>query len=175
MSGGPLIVVGVSARTGSPAALEWAVNVASQLDGRVRAVMAWRPPRAPAAPGGRPPVVSSTGPAEPPAEVLEQFVAAALETAGEKVPVEEVVQLGGPVRVLLSESRTADLLVIDSPRREKLASAGKLVAPRLIHRSACPVVVMPATAGARRPRGRLISALVDPVGLRAAPSPHPET
>jgi hypothetical protein len=107
--------------------------------------------------------------------VLEQFVAAALETAGEKVPVEEVVQLGGPVRVLLAESRTADLLVIDSPRREKLASAGKLVAPRLIHRAVCPVVVMPATAGARRPRGRLISALVDPVGLRAAPSPLPET
>jgi nucleotide-binding universal stress UspA family protein len=165
VTGGPLIVVGVSARTGSPAALQWAVDLASQVDGRVRAVMAWRPPRAPAAPGGRPPAVSSTGPAEPPADVLERFVAAAL--AGAKVEVEEAVLRGGPVRVLLAESRTADLLVIDSPRREKPASAGKLVAPRLVRRAACPVVVMPAGPPTRRPRGRFVSALVDPVTFPA--------
>jgi nucleotide-binding universal stress UspA family protein len=154
--------------------LEWAIDVASRVDGRVRAVLAWRPPRAPAAPGGRPPAVSSTGPAEPPADVLKRFVAAALAQAGAKVEVEEAVQQGGPVRVLLAESRTADLLVIDSPRREKLASAGKLVAPRLVYRAACPVVVMPATPAVHRPRGRAIAALGRPVGRPGLP-PLPQS
>jgi nucleotide-binding universal stress UspA family protein len=149
---GPTIVVGVSTRTGSPTALRWAVDVADRLGGRVRAVLAWRLPRPPAAAGGHPPAVSRTGPDDPEQDArqrLAEFVSTAL---GDEHDVECMVEEGGPVKVLLRASRNADLLVVDSPRQDRLANmSGKLVAPRLVYRLACPVVIMPATR--QRPGG----------------------
>jgi len=141
----PTVVVGVSPRSGSPAALQWAARAAVTSGAHVRAVMAWRAPRPPGAPGVHPPAVSRTGADNPEREAqarLEGFVAAAL---GDDHNVEHVVAHGGAVSVLLAAAADADLLVVDSPRVAKLADfSAKLVAPRLIYRAACPVVVMPA-------------------------------
>jgi hypothetical protein len=141
----PVVVVGVSPRSGSPAALQWAARAAAASGARLRAVMAWRAPRPPGAPGVHPPAVSRTGVDDPEREAqerLERFVATAL---GDDHTVEPVAAHGGAVNVLLAAAVDADLLVVDSPRAAKLADfSAKLVAPRLIYRAACPVVVMPA-------------------------------
>jgi Universal stress protein family len=141
----PIVVVGVSPRSGSPAALQWAARAAAASGAHLRAVMAWRAPRPPGAPGVHPPAVARTGADNPEGEAqerLERFVAAAL---GDGHNAEHVVAHGGAVSVLLAAAVDADLLVIDSPRAAKLADfSAKLVAPRLIYRAACPVVVMPA-------------------------------
>jgi nucleotide-binding universal stress UspA family protein len=187
--GGPLIVVGVSGRTGSRSALQWATDVAARVGGRVRAVMAWRPPRPPAAPGLHPPAVSSTGPDDPEKDAQQRLARLVAEAVGADHGVECVVERGGPVRVLLDASRHADLLVIDSPRAEKLTGVpGKTVAPRLVHRAECPVVVMPpgrragnATAGLRRAASRFATALTESAGTAGragippipAPAPPP--
>jgi hypothetical protein len=75
-------------------------------------------------------------------------------------------------------------IAVDSPRQDRLANmSGKLVAPRLVYRSACPVVIMPATgqrlggaaAGLRKATTRLTSALADSAGTagRAGIPPIP--
>jgi hypothetical protein len=152
----PIVVVGVSPRSGSPAALQWAARAAVTSGAHLRAVMAWRAPRPPGAPGVHPPAVSRTGADDPEREArerLERFVATAL---GEDHNVESVVAHGGAVGVLLAAAVDADLVVVDSPRAAKLADfSAKLVAPRLIYRAACPVVVMPANAIGAFGAGRL--------------------
>jgi nucleotide-binding universal stress UspA family protein len=171
----PFVAVGVSARTGSPLALRWAVDLAAKLDGQVRAVMAWRLPRPPAAPPGvHPPAVSgvSAEQAERDAKQrLAQYVAAAV---GDARQVEQVVMRGGPVGVLLKVAAEVDLLVVDSPRPARLATmSAKLVAPRLVYRCPCPVVVMPALAAGegggavaelRRATSRFAAALATSAG-----------
>jgi nucleotide-binding universal stress UspA family protein len=162
----PAIVVGVSARTGSPAALHWAADVATQIGGRVRAVLAWRAPRAPGTPGLHPPAVARTGPDDPEGDAQQRLVAFVVAALGAGNDVECTVEQGGAVRVLLAASRHADLLVIDSPRQEKLTglSSGKLVAPRLIYRAACPVVTMPAMGGGPSGLRRFATAVADSAG-----------
>jgi len=160
-----MIVVGVSARTGSPNALRWAVDVAGQIDGHVRAVLAWRPPRPPAAPGMHPPALSRTGPEDPVQDARERLDRLVTSALGDDHKIDCVVEQGGPVRVLLTASRYADLLVLDSPRQEKVSGlSGKLVAPRLIYRSACPVVTMPAMHSGPSGLRRLAAAVADSAG-----------
>ncbi|NIZ92155.1 universal stress protein [Kineococcus rubinsiae] len=140
----PLVVVGVSARTGSPTALRWAVEEAAHRGGHVRAVLAWRPPRAPGVSSGRPPAVPTTAP-EDPQRVAEERVRSVVEEAlGPEHAVECVAVQGAPRAVLLRQSQGATVLVLDSPRSSKLSTPGaKLLAPQLVFASACPVVVMP--------------------------------
>jgi len=151
----PLVVVGVSGRTGSPAALRWAVEEAASHGGRVRAVLAWRPPRAPGVSGGRPPAVPSTAVDDPQAAAEERVRAAVARTLGAQHAV-DCVAVQGPARsVLLRQSREAAVLVLDSPRSSKLATPGaKLLAPQLVFTSACPVVVMPPPAEEGMSRAR---------------------
>jgi nucleotide-binding universal stress UspA family protein len=174
---GPTIVVGVSARSGSANALRWAVDVAAEVDGHVRAVLAWRPPRPPAAPGMHPPAVARTGPEDPAADALTRLHGLVISALGEKHGVDCVVEEGGPARVLLRASRQADLLVLDSPRQEKLRglSSGKLVAPRLIYRSACPVVTMPATGHGPSGLRRFATAVAESAGRAGRPGLPPIT
>jgi len=140
----PLVVVGVSGRTGSPAALRWAVEEAAAHGGRVRAVLAWRPPRAPGVSGGRPPAVPSTAVDDPQAAAEERVRDAVVRTLGADHGVDCVAVQGAARAVLLRQSREASLLVLDSPRSSKLATPGaKLLAPQLVFTSACPVLVLP--------------------------------
>jgi nucleotide-binding universal stress UspA family protein len=144
--GGP-IVVGVSPTTGSPTALRWAADEARLRGTKLRAVLAWRPPRAPVASGGRPPVGLTQTPTDFAAdaeEALRGFVAAALGTDD---GVECTAVKGSAVGSLLAASHDAQLMVIGEPRPGRLASVrASLVAPQVLHRAHCPVVALPAVA-----------------------------
>lgn len=140
-----MIAVGVSPTTGSPTALRWAAAEARLRNLPLRAVMAWRAPRPPGAPGGRPPAAAATADeyqssAE---EQLRGFVRGAL---GDDAEVECVVVQGSEVNALLSSARDAHLLVIGEPRPGRLASMmSSLTAPQVVLKAECPVVVMPSS------------------------------
>lgn len=143
-SKGP-VVVGVSPTTGSPRALRWAADYARTHGMPLRAVMAWRPPRAPAAPGGRPPAsvvsVASTDYAAAAEERLREFVDTALR---DEIEVECRAVKGTPVSALLEASQDAELLVLGEVQAGAAGSVRTgLVAPKVVIKSACPVVVMP--------------------------------
>jgi hypothetical protein len=71
---------------------------------------------------------------------LQNQVRSALgEDAGARI---EVIH-GGKVRVLLQAAETADVLVLDAPRRPRL---GPVLAHRLTYVAECPVVTMPMEA-----------------------------
>lgn len=147
------VVVGVSPRTGSPAALQWAAGEAALRSAPLRAVLAWRPPSPPPAPGGRPLSAGSSPSAaesaNQAAEHLREFVTAAL---GADAEVDYQVVRGGVVNALLTAAGGADLLVIGEPQQGRLASArvARLVAPQVVVKAPCPVVVMPASAATPR-------------------------
>jgi nucleotide-binding universal stress UspA family protein len=139
------IVVGVSPSTGSPAALRWAAGEAELRGAPLRAVLAWRPPRAPAAPAGRPPA-SGSGVATDPAADAERTLHRMVDsTLGHGAPIDCVTVRGTAVNALLNQSADAQLLVIGEPRPGRMASmrAG-MVAPQIVQRARCPVVVLPA-------------------------------
>lgn len=142
------VVVGVSPTTGSPAALRWGAEEARLRGVPLVAVLAWRPPRPPGAPGGRPPVgvaeIASEDPAAEADNKLRSYVADAL---GADVDVECVAVRGSEVNALLSAAKGAQLLVVGEPRPGRLASMlASLVAPQLVLKAHCPVVVMPSAA-----------------------------
>ena len=138
------IVVGVSPVTGSRAALQWAVQEARLRRARVRAVMAWRGFGLPGGAPGRVPALEiiDASPRQRRAEqTLSEFVADAL---GDGHDVELRAVEGKAKEVLLKEAEKAALLVLDSPAVAKLYEpSARRLAPHLIYRSACPVVVMP--------------------------------
>jgi nucleotide-binding universal stress UspA family protein len=141
------IVVGVSPTSGSPAALRWAAEEARLRAAPLRAVMAWRPPRPPAAPGGRPPAGLPAADDDPESDArarLQDFVRDALGADGANAAVDCVVVKGGAVNALRSAARDAQLLVIGEARAGRLNSVRSgLVAPKLVVDAGCPVVVMP--------------------------------
>lgn len=138
------IVVGVSPSTGSPSALRWAAAEARRRGAPLRAVLAWFPPRALAAAGGGAPARASAGlESGSAARTLHRHVAAVLGEA----PIDCLAVRGQAVPALLRISTDAQLLVIGEPRRGRLASMrASLVAPQLVQRAACPVVVLPSSA-----------------------------
>ena len=133
------VVVGVSATSGSPAALVWAHAQAEANGGHVIAVRVYQSPHLPAAPAG----TSSRIPQDP-AQVhadqqaqLERDVA---EVLGAEHQVEMRAIRGGKRRGLLEQALEADLLVIDAPRAPSMSP---LLAHRIVYAASCPVVVMP--------------------------------
>ncbi|MDQ3874037.1 MAG: hypothetical protein M3322_00590 [Actinomycetota bacterium] len=112
--------------------------------GRVRAVMAWRGFGLPGGAPGRVPALEiiDASPRQRLAEqTLSEFVTDAL---GEDHDVEIRAVEGKAKNVLLKEAENAALLVLDSPAVAKLYEpSARRLAPHLIYRSACPVVVMP--------------------------------
>ncbi|HEX2904950.1 MAG TPA: universal stress protein [Jatrophihabitans sp.] len=140
------IVVGVSRRTGSLDALRWAAAEAQLRQAPVLAVTAWRGPRAPAAPGGRPPAISPE-PLEDAfalerARILERLEAALGGLAA--LNIRYSLRRGSASSVLLSAAVGAQLLVLDSPRSGALSTLAKsMIAPQVIFRAPCPVVLMP--------------------------------
>lgn len=137
-------MVGVSPVTGSRAALQWAVQEARLRRGRVRAVMAWRSSGLPGGAPGRVPAqaIIEASPQQRAAEqTLSEFVADAL---GDDHDVELRAVEGRALAVLLQEAENAALLVLDSPAVAKLYDpSARRLAPRVIFRSPCPVLVMP--------------------------------
>lgn len=135
------VVVGVSTRSGSPTALQWAADYARERGLPLHAVMAWRLPRTPAAPAMRPPIPTTHGSADPKVaadEMLRRYVATAL---GEDNGVECETLRGAPGPVLRKMSKHATLIVLGSPRDTNVSA--HRVASELMVRADCPVVVMP--------------------------------
>ena len=138
---GGTVVVAVSPTSGSPTALHWAADEARRRGADLVALSAWREPRPPIAPGGRPPGVGFDAEsviAEAKGR-LEDQVRAAL---GTETDVRSEVVHGSSFRVLLQASETAELLVLDAPSRLDLIE-GPNLARRLIYAAECPVVIMP--------------------------------
>lgn len=135
------VVVGVSPTSGSPAALRWGADEAQRRGAALVAMSAWRPPRPPIAPGGRPPGVSYQ--AEDIIGEARDRLAEQVRTAlGDSVDVFTEIVHGSTFRALLQASETAELLVLDAPSRLDLPE-GPTLARRLIYAAECPVVIMP--------------------------------
>ncbi len=119
------VVVGVSATSGSPAALTWAAAQAAANDGRLVAVRVLKP----------------SGATEPDrADAQAALDADVVATLGEEHGAECRVLHGGKRRSLLAVSAGADLLVIDAARSP---SSSSMLAHRVISAAQCPVVVLP--------------------------------
>ena len=139
------VVVGVSPTTGSPKALRWAADYARTHGMPLLAVMAWRPPRPAAVPGGRPPVamagmVATDAEQDADAQLRDHVAAALTDVEG----VECRAVRGSAVSALLRAAADAQLLVIGETRTGRAGNVRTgLVAPQVVLRAACPVVVMP--------------------------------
>lgn len=135
-----VIVVGVSPTSGSPIALRWGAFEATQRAARLVAVRAWRAPRPPTAPGGRPSGITF--------DVEEQVALAESELqsqvhdalGGEQDVTCRLVR-GSPLSVLVRQSAEADLLVIDAPPRIDFSQSR--LAHHLVYKARCPVLIMP--------------------------------
>jgi nucleotide-binding universal stress UspA family protein len=139
------IVVGIDGSPASSAALRWAADEAIRRDGRLEAVIAWRPSVASGPPAGRPPASArSLAEREEDAEVLLESALAQLGGVQQgRVEVERKVMRGSPHRVLVEAADGASMLVIGG-RSGKLA--GKLpwsTGQHVVHEAHCPVVVVP--------------------------------
>lgn len=140
------IVVGISRRTGSIDALRWAAAEARLRNAHVLAVTAWRGPRTPAAPGGRPPAVSAPPLDEAFASEQQQIRDRLQSAVGDlaELGVHYELRRGSASSVLLAAAVGAQLLVLDSPRAGALSTLAKsLIAPQIIFKAPCPVVLMP--------------------------------
>jgi Universal stress protein family len=173
--GGP-IVVGVSRRTGSPDALGFAVAEARLRATSVLAVSAWRPPRPPGAPGGKPVGFPPISPASVWQDETERQRLRMVQQLGEDAElVTFELRRGAPAAVLLDAAQGAQLLVLDSPRAGNLTTVPKTwLAPAIVLRAPCPVVVMPSGRTGRRLRDRMLesAALAGRPGLRlSVPEP----
>jgi nucleotide-binding universal stress UspA family protein len=137
------IVVGVSRSTGAVAALRWAAEEAVYRRAPLHAVMAWRRPLMPGAPGGRPPAAPSTG-AEIASGAEARLASIVRDVLGSLDGVSLFAQHGSAISVLLAAAKNAQLIVIGPPRLSdpKTLAAG-LLAPQLVYRSPCPVTVVP--------------------------------
>ena len=133
------VVVGVSPKTGSPTALRFAAEEARRRGTDLRAVTAWRPSNPPMTAGARPPGTNY----DPEAEfrsAIEQLEGQVRSALGPDASARAEVVHGGKVRVLLQAAETADVLVLDAPRRPRL---GPVLAHRLVYVAECPIITMP--------------------------------
>jgi nucleotide-binding universal stress UspA family protein len=133
------IVVGVDGSPASQEALGWGARQAVLTSAPLRAVIAWHWPVMYGGYGGVPVDLDLESDAS---VVLKQMVA----DLGEDVPssgVQDVVQEGHPVQVLLDQAKDAALLVVGS--RGHGAFAGMLlgsVSEHCVSHATCPVVVV---------------------------------
>ncbi|MGK2950064.1 MAG: universal stress protein [Acidimicrobiales bacterium] len=147
---GPAIVVGVDGSPGAEHALRWALKLAGQAGGSVKAVMSWEYPALAMLP-------SPLGVPLPPPEHMDEATTAALTDvlepiqADTSVPIAPSVGRGGGAQVLLAAAEGADLLVVGTRGRGRLASVllGS-VSRRVAAEATCPVIVVPEHAALDR-------------------------
>src|ERR1700712_1623375 len=109
------IVVGVSRRTGSPEAVRWAAAEAQLRDTHVLAVTAWRGPRPPSAPGGRPPAMMAVPVEEAFAQEQQRLTEQLASNLGGELAAMRVrfsLRRGSASAVLLGAAVGAQLLVL---------------------------------------------------------------
>ena len=140
------------------------------------AVCAWRPPRPPGVPTEQPvgfPPVTPASVWQNESERLRTRLVQQVGAVADLVTFE--LRRGAPAPVLLEAAHGAQLLVLDSPRAGNLTSVPKTwLAPSIVLRAPCPVVVMPSGRPARRLRDRVLesAALAGRPGLRlSVPQP----
>lgn len=143
-SDAPAVVVGVSLTTGSPTALRWAMEAARARHAPLRAVTAWRPPLAPPGPAPRPVAFPPILPTEIQIRTEAALARAVRNAVGDDRCITCTAVRGNTITVLVAASSEAQLLVL-GPLQSGLADA--LLEPRrfiqILHRAACPVVIMP--------------------------------
>ncbi|GAB3299643.1 universal stress protein [Epidermidibacterium keratini] len=138
------VIVGVSTRSGSPAALQWGAKYAKVNKLPLVAVMVYRQPRPPATPSVRPPAVSRTAPDDSADDVLAKLSSFVKDALGTKHSATLGLLRGSPSVALRRLSQGANIIVLGSPR-DTTVSAHR-VAGKLIHEAECPVLVMPPVA-----------------------------
>jgi nucleotide-binding universal stress UspA family protein len=167
------IVVGVSATSKSPTALHWATELAALRGGRVVAVRAWRPTSSQTASRVTPSPLGDS-PADQEAQARAALEADVAEVLGADHGVEVRLVHGGKRGGLLRASASADLLVVDAPRRLDLTAMPGF-AQRLVYAATCPVVVMPpsVSGASRSPVERAAGALGRGITDAAGRAPRP--
>jgi nucleotide-binding universal stress UspA family protein len=151
MTTNELIVVGVDGSEGSRLALRWAVAEAQRSGTAVEAVTAWYWEGVEGA------MLAMTNPLEQEQHaerISEREVQAVITEFGSAIPVAREVVEGVPVRVLITASQRARLLVLGSHGHSRIhrAALGS-VSEECVRQARCPVVIIPAphTAKAKEP------------------------
>ncbi|MFF9777970.1 universal stress protein [Streptomyces sp. NPDC013978] len=142
------VVLGLEDDTDERAAL-YAFEEARRRGAHLRVVHSWSHRRLTPA---LPPLVPAEGPRQDPAtsyerveEAVPRFALAALRERYADVPVEAVTVRTGAPKALLESTREAGLVVVGSHHRTSaVAPHHTQVAPVLLRRAHCPVVVVPA-------------------------------
>ena len=121
----PTIVVGVDGSSGSRAALEYALDDAVRRSARVRVVFAFEEPEYWAVADGMsapaPLGEATVGLEKATQQMVDEVRAQRPELVG--VPVDVQALIGHPAKVLVEQSRDADLLVLGHRGRGEFASA----------------------------------------------------
>jgi nucleotide-binding universal stress UspA family protein len=154
------VVVGFDDSPQSHAALHWAAAEAKSRGAHLRIVNAWDP--SPVTPWNIPVVAEWREQAEIDAGNAAE---AARQAVGGGLDVEALAVEGPPSRVLAAESADADLLVVGSSGH--VGFAGLLsgsVSRHLLHRTACPLVVLGPNAKSDPTRRLVLSPTLDPEG-----------
>ena len=137
----PTIVVGVDGSPGSDAALRYAVDDARRRHAGLRVVAAWDFPTPVFIGAPRPSYFADAS-----EQAARSSAQAALAAVGplDDLAVDLVVANGPPSRVLVDQSRDAELLVVGSRGHGGVAELllGS-VSEACMHHAACPVVVVP--------------------------------
>jgi nucleotide-binding universal stress UspA family protein len=156
----PTIVVGFDGTPQGHAALHWAAAEAKSEGARLRIVIAWDP--SPLTPWNLPVVAEWREQAQADAH---QAAEAARDAVGGGLDVEALAIEGQPGTVLASESSCADLMVVGSAGHVGLAGLlSGSVSRHLLHRTACPLVVLGPRAQADPTRRLVLSSTLDPDG-----------
>jgi nucleotide-binding universal stress UspA family protein len=148
------IVVGVDGSPASEAALRWAAEEAALRDAGLVAVLAWTfvPPAPIAEPGMIPmPAADYQGMGEAEREATEEELDETLRRAFPSAPpveIERKLVEGEPAHVLEAEAKSADLVVVGSRGRGRIAAAllGS-VSKHVVDHAPCPVVVVKPPKG----------------------------
>jgi nucleotide-binding universal stress UspA family protein len=152
------IVVGVDGTSRSKVALRWALEQAALTGTSVEAIIVWTRGAvlyygyecAPVAP-------DDDGLAAAAEAVLMDTLVEILSEHGGRVPIKARVIQGRPGEELLIAARSAEMLVLGSPKHGNMAGIllGS-VSHDCIHNAPCPVVVAPAGPSTAAPSSRMV-------------------